>query len=80
MTKFIQFVSKILTKQEINNTSAKVLPLKANMLEAVATNDYEKIDAVDFKVGGYMLRQSRPEHHRYQEIVGSTAILESKIS
>lgn len=75
MTKFIQFVSKILTKQEIINTTAKISPLKIESLEAKAANDSEKIDAIDYKLGGYMLRQTNPKQGRYLK-----KSLESKIS
>lgn len=75
MTKFVQFVSKILTKHEIINTTAEILPHKQDLLKAIATHDNVALDAVESVVGGYMLRQTNPAQHRYLK-----RSLESKIS
>ncbi len=72
MTKYIQFVSKILTKKEINNTTANILPYKQDMLKALAAKDIVTLDAVESIVGGYMLRQTNPDQLRQT--------MESKIS
>ncbi|MEY9976533.1 hypothetical protein ABH968_001478 [Lysinibacillus sp. RC79] len=61
MTKYMQFMSKMLTASEINNISAKVKLLR---------NESREIEAV-----AMILRQTRPENHRFQ-----VKSLQSKIS